>query len=102
MHSALATFAPMDPGYIVNVSGAGIIKSSKHQADAQKFLAFLASAKGQQTMADSDSFEYPIAAGASPADNQTPLAALQPYPMTISDLGNGAEAVKLLQEAQML
>ena len=102
MHSALATFAPMDPGYIVNVSGAGIIKSSKHQADAQKFLAFLASAKGQQTMADSDSFEYPIAAGTSPADNQTPLTDLQPYPMTISDLGNGAEAVKLLQEAQML
>jgi iron(III) transport system substrate-binding protein len=102
MHSALATFAPQDPGYIVNVSGAGIIKASKHQADAQKFLAFLASTKGQQTMASSDSFEYPVIAGVTPADNQAPLASLQPYPMTISDLGNGAEALKLLQEAQML
>jgi iron(III) transport system substrate-binding protein len=102
MHSALTTFAPHDPGYIVNVSGAGIIKSSKHQASAQKFLAFLASQKGQQVMATSDSFEYPIAAGVSPADNQPPLSSLQPYPMTMSDLGNGAEALKLLQEAQML
>ncbi len=102
MHSALATFAPQDPGYIVDVSGAGILKSSKHQADAQKFLAFLASAKGQQVMADGDSFEYPIAAGVSPADNQPPLSSLQPYPMTMGDLGNGAAALKLLQEAQML
>jgi iron(III) transport system substrate-binding protein len=102
MHSTLATFAPRDPGYIVNVSGAGIVKSSKHQASAQKFLAFVASTKGQQVMAASDSFEYPVVAGVSAADHQTPIADLQPYPLTISDLGNGAEAVKLLQEAQML
>jgi iron(III) transport system substrate-binding protein len=102
MHSALATFAPMDPGYLVNVSGAGIIKSSRHQAAAQRFLAFLASTKGQTVMANSDSFEYPVVAGVAPADGQTPLADLRPFPMTMSDLGNGAEAVKLLQEAQML
>ena len=102
MQSALATFAPMDPGYIVDVSGAGIIKSSKHQASAQRFLAFMDSAQGQRVMADGDSFEYPIALGVAPADNQPPLSSLQPYPMTMGDLGNGAEAVKLLQEAQML
>jgi iron(III) transport system substrate-binding protein len=102
MHSALATFAPADPGYIVNVSGAGILKSSKHRAAAQQFLAFLASVKGQQTMAGSDSFEYPLRSSVSPADGQPPLSSLQPYPMTMGDLGNGEEAVKLLQQAQML
>ncbi|HEY7176930.1 MAG TPA: extracellular solute-binding protein, partial [Micromonosporaceae bacterium] len=39
MHSALAFFAPADAGYLVNVSGAGVLKASKHQAAAQKFLA---------------------------------------------------------------
>ena len=102
MHSAVTTFAPLDPGYIVNVSGAGVIKSSRHQASAQKFLAFITSAKGQDVMATSDSFEYPVVAGVQPADNQPPLTSFQPYPMTMSDLGNGAAAVKLLQEAQLL
>jgi iron(III) transport system substrate-binding protein len=102
MHSALATFAPQDPGYIINVSGVGILKSSKHLASAQKFVAFLVSAKGQQVMANGDSFEYPLAPGMAPADNQPPLASLQPAPMSMSDLGNGQTAVKLLQEAQLL
>ena len=33
MHSAIAYFAPHDVGYVVDVSGAGILKSSIHQAD---------------------------------------------------------------------
>ncbi len=102
MHSALATFAPGDPGLLVDVSGAGILRSSRHQAAAQKFLAFLDSAQGQQVMAGSDSFEYPLAPGVAPAGNQAPLSQFQPYPMTMSDLGNGALAVQLLQQAQML
>ena len=48
MHSKLAFFAPRDPGYVVDVSGAGIMRSSKHQAAAQKFLAFLVSKQGQE------------------------------------------------------
>ena len=48
MHSQLAYFAPHDPGYVIDVSGAGVLKSSKHQAAAQKFLAFLVSKKGEE------------------------------------------------------
>ncbi len=47
MHSQLAYFAPRDPGYVIDVSGAAVLKSSKHQAAAQKFLAFLVSQQGQ-------------------------------------------------------
>ena len=32
MHSAIAYFAPHDVGYVIDVSGAGILKSSTHQA----------------------------------------------------------------------
>ena len=102
MHSAIAHFAPEDVGYVVDVSGAGILKSSPHQADAQKFVAFLTSAQGQQIIADSNSFEYPIDSGVTTAKPETPFNQLQPNPISIAELGTGAEAIKLLQEAQLL
>ena len=49
MHSALATFAPHDDGYLLDVSGAGVLKSSKHQEAAQALVAFLVSAAGQRS-----------------------------------------------------
>jgi len=63
MHSALAYFAPGDPGYVVNVSGAGVLASSHHKADAQRFVAYLTSKAGQEIIAHSDSFEYAIGSG---------------------------------------
>ena len=51
MHSQIAYFAPRDPGYVIDVSGAAVLKSSKHQAAAQKFLAFLVSKQGQEIIA---------------------------------------------------
>ncbi len=46
MHSKITYFAPGDPGYVVDVSGAAVLKSSTHQAAAQQFLAFLVSKQG--------------------------------------------------------
>jgi iron(III) transport system substrate-binding protein len=101
-HSAIAHFAPKDVGYVVDVSGAGVLKSSSNQADAQKFVAFLTSAQGQQIIADSDSFEYPINSGVTTSKPETPFKQLQPNPISIAELGTGAEAIALLQEAQLL
>ena len=102
MHSAIAYFAPHDVGYVLNISGAGVLRSSTHQKAAQRFLAFLTSPQGQQIIAHSDSFEYPIASGVTTAQPETPFAALRPNDITIAELGTGAEAIRLLQEAQML
>jgi iron(III) transport system substrate-binding protein len=102
MHSAIAYFAPHDVGYVVDVSGAAILRSSHNQAEAQRFVAFLTSAQGQEIIAHSDSFEYPIASGVTTAQPETPFDQLQPNPITIPELGTGAEAIKLLQEAQLL
>ena len=102
MHSAIATFAPHDVGYVVDVSGAGILKSSSHQAAAQRFVAFLTSQQGQQILGHSDSFEYPIASGVTTAQPETPFDQLQPNDITVAELGTGAEAIRLLQEAQLL
>jgi iron(III) transport system substrate-binding protein len=102
IRSAITYFAPHDPGYVIDVSGAGILKSSKHQAAAQRLLAFMVSAKGQEIIAHSTSFEYPIASGVSTAQPETPFAQLQPYPIDIAELGTGSKAIALLQEEQLL
>jgi iron(III) transport system substrate-binding protein len=102
MHSLITYFAPRDPGYVVDVSGAGILKSSKHQAAAQKFVSFLVSKQGQEVIAHSISFEYPIASGVTTVQPETPFQDLQPYPIDIAQLGTGAKAIALLQEAQLL
>ncbi len=102
MHSALAYFAPGDPGYVVNVSGAGVLASSHHKADAQRFVAYLTSKAGQEIIAHSDSFEYAIGSGVTTAQGETPLDQLAPDPVSLSELGDGSSAVALLQEAQLL
>ncbi len=101
-HSAIAYFAPHDVGYVLDVSGAGILRSSTHQKAAQRFLAFLNSRTGQEIIAHSDSFEYPIASGVTTAQPETPFDQLQPNGITIPELGTGADAIRLLQEAQLL
>jgi iron(III) transport system substrate-binding protein len=102
MHSEITYFAPHNPGYVLDVSGAGILKSSKHQAAAQLFLRFLVSKAGQEIIAHSISFEYPIASGVSTAQAETPFGDLAPYPITIAQLGTGQAAISLLREVQLL
>jgi len=101
-HSAIATLAPGDPGYVLDVSGAGVVRSSRHQAAAQSFLAFLTSPTAQHIIGSTASFEYPLATGAPPARGQPPIDRLHPDPISVAELGDGSGAVALLQEAQLL
>ncbi len=102
VHSKIAYFAPRDPGYVVNISSAGILESSTHKAAAQKFLAFLVSRQGQEIIAHSISFEYTIASGVSTVAPETPFDQLQPNPITIPELGDGSIAIALLRKAGLL
>jgi iron(III) transport system substrate-binding protein len=109
MHSKITYFAAGDPGYVLDVSGAAVLKSSKHQADAQKFLAFLVSKQGQEIIANpgtgsgqSLSFEYPIASGVTSQAGETPFGDLHPYPVTIAELGDGSTAISLMTQAGLL
>jgi iron(III) transport system substrate-binding protein len=102
MHSAEAHLAAADPGYVLNVSGAGMLASSRHKAAAQRFLAFLVSAQGQKIIAQSDSFEYPLLPGAPANAALTPaFSQLHPAANTIAELGDGSLALTLLQQAQL-
>lgn len=55
-------FAAGDLGNLVNVSGAGILKSAKNKTAAEAFLNFILSEAGQVYMAN-DEFEYPVVPG---------------------------------------
>ena len=102
MHSAVAFFAPHDPGYVVDVSGAAILATSHEKAEAQRFLAFLVSSRAQLIIARGTSYEYPIGSGVTAAHGEVPLASLQPDDVSAAQLGTGAGAVSLLQEVQLL
>jgi iron(III) transport system substrate-binding protein len=102
VHSAITYFAPRDPGYVLDVSGAAILRSSTHQAAAQRFLAYIVSKQGQEIIARSISFEYPIASGVTTAQPETPFDRLQPNSITIPELGDGSGAIALLKQAGLL
>jgi iron(III) transport system substrate-binding protein len=102
MHSALHYYAAGSPGDLVNVSGAAILKSSTHEAAAQKFLAFLVSKTGQETIAHSHSYEYPLRPGVAPAAGLRPFANLRPVALTPAELGDGSQALALEQKLGLL
>ncbi len=102
MHSALHYYAPGDPGDLVDVSGAAVLRSSSHRAAAQELLAFLVSRTGQETIARSNSYEYPLRPGVSAAPGLRPFAQLKPTPLTPAELGDGSQALALEQKLGLL
>jgi iron(III) transport system substrate-binding protein len=106
MHSQITHFAPHDPGYVIDVSGAAVLKSSKHQAAAQKFVAFLGSKQGQEIIAraagNEQSYEYPLGDSVTTSAPETPFNQLQPTSITIAELGDGSTAIGLLRQVGLL
>ena len=102
MRSRFATFASRDAGYVVDVSGAGVLRTSRHQAAARRFVAFLVSKQGQEIIARSQSYEYPLGSGVKTSQPIPAFSGLRPAPLSISELGSGSGALALLHEAQLL
>jgi iron(III) transport system substrate-binding protein len=102
MHSALHYYAPGDPGDLVDVSGAAVLASSTHKTAAQAFLAFLVSRTGQETIAHSHSYEYPLRPGVPPAAGLRPLSDLHAVSLTPAELGDGGAALALEQKLGLL
>ncbi|MBE1546815.1 iron(III) transport system substrate-binding protein [Mycobacterium sp. OAS707] len=75
-NTALYYFRNQDPGAFVSISGAGVLKSSKRQKEAQQFIRFITGKTGQEVLQKGDSFEYPVAADVRPNPALTPLVKL--------------------------
>jgi iron(III) transport system substrate-binding protein len=101
-HAKLAWLAPGDPGYVEDISGAAILKSSGHQTEAQRFLAFLDSPAGQRVIARSASFEYPLAPGVAANPQLPPASSQHPNPITPAQIGTADDAHRLLERAGLL
>jgi len=103
MQSAIHHFAGGDVGGLMNVSGAAVLKGSRNQAAAQKFLAFLVSKPAQELVSKLNiTFEYPLAAGVAANPLLKPTAELQPPSLTLKQIGDDRDAAALLTEAGLI
>lgn len=103
MHSQIHHFANGDVGALVNVSGAAVLRSSKHPQEAQRLLAFLVSKPVQEMLGKSDiDFEYPLATGVAPNPLLKPFNQLQSPGISMAQLGDDQEAAQLLRQAGLI
>ena len=103
LHSAIHHFGGGDAGALVNISGAAVLKSSKNQDAAQKFLAYIVSKPVQAALAKSDvDFEYPLADGVPANPALRPFKDLQPPAIGLTELGDDQGAADLLRDAGLL
>ena len=101
--SQIHHFTGGDVGALLNVSGAAVLKSSKNQDEAQRFLAFMASRPVQEMLARSDiDFEYPLAPGVAPNAALKPMDQLQPPTLTLKQLGDDQDSARLLRQSGLL
>ena len=103
IHSGIHHFSGGDVGGLINVSGAAVLKSSKHQDEAQKFLAYIVSKPAQEALAKSDIvYEYPLVAGVAANPALKPFSELQPPSLSITQLGDDQEPAQMLRDAGLL
>ena len=98
LHSRLNFVRHRDPGALVTYSGAAVMKSSKNKEEAQKFVAFMASPKGQQAMA-SVRAEYPLNSKVVSPFNMEPYAKLEAPEVSTTTIEDKERATRLLERA---
>lgn len=95
-------FKNKDPGAFVSISGAGVLASSKHPQQAQKFVQWVTGKAGQDFLRESNSaFEYAVGVNAASNPKLVPLKDLDPPKVEVSKL-NSKKVVELMTEAGLL
>lgn len=74
-----------DPGSIVNVTGAGILRGAKDDVDAREFVDFLVSPTAQHYFVEK-TFEYPLVEGIDAPEGLPSLDSLKNPKLDLSDL----------------
>ncbi|MBE0609581.1 MAG: extracellular solute-binding protein, partial [Dehalococcoidia bacterium] len=90
-----------DPGSLVNLAGAGILKNAPNKPAARALVQYLLGEAAQKYFSE-QTFEYPFADGV-PADSRLkPLAELQPPDLDLSDLQDLQGTLSLLRSTGVL
>lgn len=100
-NTALHYFKHQDPGAFVSISGGGVLASSKHQEDAQKFLQYITGKQGQEVLRTGKSFEYAVGKDAASNPKLVPLKDLDAPKVDASKL-DSKKAVELMTQAGLL
>jgi iron(III) transport system substrate-binding protein len=100
-NTKLHFFGKQDPGAFVSVSGGGVLASSKNQAAAQAFLAFITGKAGQDVLRTGTSFEYTVASGVA-ANQALPALDTLDGPTVDPSTLNSTEVVDLMTKAGLI
>ncbi len=88
-----------DAGALLLPSGAAVLKSSKHQAEAQQFLAWLTDAQGGQAIIATQTPQYPAGLGVESALGLKPIEDLSPPAVDQNSFQDGEKAKELIIRA---
>ncbi|WP_236187907.1 iron ABC transporter substrate-binding protein [Pseudomonas pharyngis] len=100
-NTALHYFKHQDPGAFVSISGGGVLASSKHQEEAQKFLQYITGKQGQEVLRTGNSFEYAVGKDTASNPKLVPLKDLDAPKVDASKL-DSKKAVELMTQAGLL
>jgi len=100
LKSKLHYFADGDAGGLSSVSGAAVVKASKHPKEAQQFLAFMISEEGQKAVL-TQSAEYPVNPKVAADPLLKPYDQLKPPAITAAQIGLAEDALELQREVGM-
>ena len=100
VQSAIYNIGHGDPGTLITVSGAGVLKTASNAEAAQRFVAYMVSAEGQAAIVGAIA-EYPLRPGVVSPFPLTPFDTLDPAPVTPNQLGDAEAALALLREAEL-
>ncbi len=100
-NTALHYFRHQDPGAFISISGGGVLASSKHPAEAQAFLKWIAGKGGQEILKTGNSFEYAVGVDAQSHPKLVPLTELQAPKVEPSKL-NSKKVTELMTQAGLL
>lgn len=86
-------------GTHINISGIGVTASSKHEANARRFVEFLAGEAAQRVFAEVN-YEYPVNRNVAPSELLKSWGVFKEDAIALERLGeHNAEAVRLFDEA---
>jgi iron(III) transport system substrate-binding protein len=92
---------PGDAGSLVNIAGAGILKTTNSNDLAEQFLKYMLGTTAQQYFAD-ETYEYPVIEGIALQEGLIPLAEIRPPDIDLSDLSDLNGTLDLLRETGAL
>jgi iron(III) transport system substrate-binding protein len=90
-----------DVGGLINVAGAGILKTSDKKDQAARFIEYLLSESGQRYFV-TKTFEYPLVPGLKPDPRLPALASLDAPKVALSELNDLDGTLKLLRDVGLL